>query len=169
MSRMHPGTSDRVVELMIVTQLKGLGGRRNNNAGRLQPKRRRRRRNTENYDDDFYPTARLRLEIKLALNTVQPPFFIDGFFRRLLLLFRSSATFRLYYSIQTTTTIPTLTALSCCLIGLAVLYIAIEPRESVCIASTDTVALVYVYLTLKEQRGSLHVYIATWHCKLKFN
>ena len=35
--RMHPGTSDRVVELMIVTQLKGLGGRRNNNAGRLQP------------------------------------------------------------------------------------------------------------------------------------
>ena len=29
MSRMHPGTSYRVVELMIATQLKGLGGRRN--------------------------------------------------------------------------------------------------------------------------------------------
>ena len=29
MSCMHPGTSDRVVELMIATQLKGLGGRRN--------------------------------------------------------------------------------------------------------------------------------------------
>ena len=28
MSRMHPGTSDRVVELMFETQLKGLGGRR---------------------------------------------------------------------------------------------------------------------------------------------
>ena len=29
MSRMHPGISDRVVILMIATQLKGLGGRRN--------------------------------------------------------------------------------------------------------------------------------------------
>ena len=29
MFRIHPGTSDHVVELMIATQLKGLGGRRN--------------------------------------------------------------------------------------------------------------------------------------------
>ena len=35
MSYMHPGTSDRVVELMIATQPKGLGGR--NHVGRLQP------------------------------------------------------------------------------------------------------------------------------------
>ena len=47
------------------------------------------------------------VEVRLALNTVQPPFFIECFFRQLLLQFRSSATFRLYYSIQTTTTILT--------------------------------------------------------------
>ena len=83
---------------------------------RLRPtKRRRIRQNTEN-DIAFYPMARLRLEVRLALNIVQPPFFIYGFFRRLLLLFRSSATSCLYYSIQTTTAIPTQTVLPCCLI-----------------------------------------------------
>ena len=86
---------------------------------RLRPtKRRRRRQNTENDDIAFYPMARLRLEVRLTLNTVQPPFFIYGFFRRLLLLFRSSATSCLYYSIQTTTAIPTQTVLPCCLIAM---------------------------------------------------
>ena len=83
---------------------------------RLRPTKQRRRQNTENDDIAFYPMARLRLEVRLALNIVQPPFFIYGFFCRLLLLFRSSATSCLYYSIQTTTAIPTQTVLPCCLI-----------------------------------------------------
>ena len=39
----------------------------------------------------FY--TRSRLEGRLALYTVQPPFLVGGFFCRFLLLFRSSATF----------------------------------------------------------------------------
>ena len=46
-------------------------------------------------------------EVRIALHTVQPPFLVSGFLWRFLLLFRSSATFRLYYSIQPPTTIPT--------------------------------------------------------------
>ena len=39
MFRIHPGTTDRVVELMIAMQLKGLGGQRNKECRprRLQP------------------------------------------------------------------------------------------------------------------------------------
>ena len=55
----------------------------------------------------FFTAARTHVEVRLALYTVQPPFLVSGFLCWFLLLFRSSATFRLYYSIQTTTTIPT--------------------------------------------------------------
>ena len=55
----------------------------------------------------FFTTAHARMEVRLALYTVQPPFLVGGFLCQFLLLFRSNATFRLYYSIQTTTTIPT--------------------------------------------------------------
>ena len=72
--------------------------------------RRRRRRwwwNTEKGVGTFFTTASARVEVRLTLYTVQPLFFVSGFLWRFLLLFRSSATFRLYYSIQRTTTIPT--------------------------------------------------------------
>ena len=57
--------------------------------------------------DAFYKAAHARVEVRLALHTVQPPFFGGGFLCRFSLLFRSSVTSRLYYSIQATTTIPT--------------------------------------------------------------
>ena len=59
------------------------------------------------HDGAFYTTARLRSQARLALDTVQSPFLIGGVFRWFLHLFRSSATFPLYYGIQTTTTILT--------------------------------------------------------------
>ena len=53
--------------------------------------------------DAFYTTACLRVEVRLALSHL----LVGSFLCRSLLLFRSRATFRLYYSIQTTAAIPT--------------------------------------------------------------
>ena len=46
----------------------------------LTEKKKKKKAKTKNDNDAFCPTACLPLEIRLALNTVQPPFFIDGFF-----------------------------------------------------------------------------------------
>ena len=58
-------------------------------------------------DGSFYTTAHLCSQARLALDTVQSPFFIGGVFHRFLHLFWSDTSFPLYYGIQTITTIPT--------------------------------------------------------------
>ena len=71
-------------------------------------------REEEEYDDEendetrgkgvgaFFTMVCARMEVRSALYTVQPPFLVGGFLWRFLLLFRSNANFRLYYSIQKT-------------------------------------------------------------------
>ena len=71
-------------------------------------KKKKKKTKSEKIRRPFYTTACLRSQARLALDTVQSPFFIGGVFRRFLHLFRSGAIlFPLYYGIQTTTTIPT--------------------------------------------------------------
>ena len=73
----------------------------------LQLTEKKKKTKSRKKDGAFYTTACLRSQARLALDTVQSPFLIGRVFCRLLHLFRSSATFPLYYGIQTTTTIPT--------------------------------------------------------------
>ena len=58
-------------------------------------------------EDVFYTTVRFHPEARLALDTVQSPLPRKWRFCWFLVLYRNSTTFPLYYSIQTTMTIPT--------------------------------------------------------------
>ena len=52
-----------------------------------------RRQNTVKVVDAFFTMVCARVEVRLALHTVQPPFLVGGFLCRFLLLFRSGTTF----------------------------------------------------------------------------